>query len=153
MTEFNPKEFKVVALRECPTPMGLQLCDTPEEAAAYWRAHIESASWFNPEAECLVVLHLNTRKRIRGHHLVGIGLMDSVLVHSREVFRAAIVASANAIIVMHNHPSGDHSPSEADIRVTRELIRAGQLLKLEVLDHIIVGKPAHRSLRELGYVS
>jgi len=52
---------------------------------------------------------------------------------------------------MHNHPSGEPAPSEADIKVTRDLIRAGQLLKIEVLDHVIIGNPKHSSLRELGY--
>jgi DNA repair protein RadC len=62
------------------------------------------------------------------------------------------VAAAAAVILMHNHPSGDPSPSEGDIRVTRDLIRAGQLLKIEVLDHVIVGAGEKRaSLRELGY--
>ena len=56
-----------------------------------------------------------------------------------------------ALVLMHNHPSGDPTPSEADIRVTRDLIRAGQLLKIEVLDHVIIGNPKHASLRELGY--
>jgi DNA repair protein RadC len=75
-----------------------------------------------------------------------------VLVHSREVFRAAILAAASAIVIMHNHPSGEPSPSEADIRVTRDLIRAGQLLKIDVLDHVIIGAAGlHCSLRELGY--
>ena len=63
----------------------------------------------------------------------------------------SLVTAANAIVLMHNHPSGDPTPSEADIKVTRDLIRAGQLLKIEVLDHVIVGKPDHKSLRELGY--
>ena len=92
----------------------------------------------------------HTRRRVKGHHLVSIGTLDSVLVHAREVFRVAIVASAHAIVLLHNHPSGDPSPSEADIRVTRELTRAGQLLKIEVLDHIVIGRPGHRSLREMG---
>jgi len=79
------------------------------------------------------------------------GTLDTLLVHPREVFRAAIVASAAAIVLMHNHPSGEPQPSEADIKVTRDLIRAGQLLKVEVLDHVIVGNPTHCSLRQLGY--
>ncbi len=82
-----------------------------------------------------------------------IGIMDSVLVHPREVFRTAIAANASALVLMHNHPSGEAQPSEADIRVTRYLIRAGQVLKLEVIDHVIVGNPGHCSLRALGYVS
>ena len=79
------------------------------------------------------------------------GTMDTLLVHPREVFRLAVIASASAIIVAHNHPSGDPTPSEADIIVTRDLIRAGQILKIEVLDHVVVGEPNHTSLRALGH--
>jgi DNA repair protein RadC len=84
-------------------------------------------------------------------------LLDQILVHAREVFRPAIAAGAHAIILAHNHPSGDPAPSEADIRVTRDLIRAGHLLKIEVLDHLIIGRRSLErprdfvSLRELGY--
>ena len=143
--------FKVVALRECPTPVEVQLCDTPQRAVDYWRAHITIHPYFNPECECFAVLHLNTRRRIRGHNLVATSTMDRLLVHPREVFRTAIASGASALVLMHNHPSGQPQPSEADIRVTRELIRAGQLMKMDVLDHIIVGNPHHASLRELGY--
>jgi DNA repair protein RadC len=147
----HPAEWRIVALRECPLPESMCLCDTPEQVAAYWRSNVISAPYFNPEVECLVVIHLNTRKRVRGHHLVSIGTQDTILVHPREVFRAAIISAASAIVVAHNHPSGEPSPSDADIKVTRDLIRAGQLLKIEVLDHIIIGNPKHTSLRELGY--
>jgi len=150
-TEYQPKEFKVVALRDCPTPEHMQLCDTPEQTAEYWRLHIAGSPQFNPECECFVVLLLNTRKRVKGHHLVSIGTMDTVLTHAREVFRIAITGSASAIVLMHNHPSGEVEPSEADVKVTRDLIRAGQLLKIEVLDHVIVGHGRHCSLRSLGH--
>jgi len=80
-----------------------------------------------------------------------IGTIDTILVHPREVFRGAIIASATAVVMMHNHPSGEPTPSEADIKVTRDLIRAGQLLKIELLDHVIMGNPKYSSLRELGY--
>jgi len=147
----QPQEWKVVSLRECPTPEEMQLCDTPELAAAYWRTNIAAHPHFNPECECFVVLLLNTRRRVRGHHFVSIGTMDTILVHPREVFRVAIIAAAAAVVLMHNHPSGEPVPSEADIKVTRDLVRAGQLLKVEVLDHVIVGNPDHCSLRNLGY--
>lgn len=147
----TPHEFKVMPLRECPTPDALQLCDTPDKAADYWRLHVATHPHFNPECECFVVLLLNARRKVKGHHLVSIGTQDQVLVHAREVFRLAIMAAAHAVIVMHNHPSGESAPSDADIRVTRDLIRAGQLLKLEVLDHVIVGNGNHSSLRSLGY--
>ena len=107
--------------------------------------------------ECFVVLLLNTRRKIQGHCLISTGTLDTILVHPREVFRPAVIGAAAAIVVMHNHPSGDPSPSEADIKVTRDLIRAGQLLKIEVLDHVVMGQPdganqkGYVSLRELGF--
>jgi len=136
---------------QCPAPESLQLCDTPDKAADYWRLHVATNPYFNPECECFAVLLLNTRRRVKGHYLVSIGIQDSLLVHPREVFRVAIMTAASAIVMMHNHPSGEPQPSESDIKVTRDLIRAGQLIKIEVLDHVIVGTPKHTSLRELGY--
>ena len=147
----SPYEYKVTPLRECPTPDSLQLCETPDKAADYWRLHIASYPHFKPDCECLAVLLLITRKRVKGHHLVSIGTMDTILVHPREVFRLAIVTAASALIVMHNHPSGESTPSEAEIKVTRDLIRAGQLLKMELLDHVIIGQGNFSSLRALGY--
>ena len=151
MTDFNPKEFKVVALRDCPVPESMLICETPDQAADYWRLHIATHPYFNPDCECLVVLLLNTRRRVKGHQLVTIGTIDTLLVDPRIVFRCAVVGSAAAILIMHNHPSGDATPSEADIKVTRDLIRAGQLLKIEVLDHVIIGSQSRTSLREAGY--
>ena len=147
----QPQEWKIISLRECPTPDTMQQCETPDQAAAYWKAHIATHPYFNPECECLVVFILNTRRRIKGHYLVSIGTMDTILCHPREIFRLAIMASAAAIIIAHSHPSGDPTPSEADIKITRDLIRAGQLLKIEVLDHIVIGNPNHSSLRSLGF--
>jgi len=147
----QPHEWKIVSLRECPTPEDMQLCDTPDRAAAYWRSSVKEHPYFNPEAECFVVLMLNTRRRIRGHYLVSIGTMDTILVSPSSVFRLAVSANAAAIVLMHNHPSGDPSPSEADIKVTRDLIRAGQILKVEVLDHVVMGGPNFTPLRTLGY--
>jgi DNA repair protein RadC len=145
------KEYKVVALRECPLPEQMRICDTPDTAADYWRLNVATNPYFNPECECFVVLLLNTRRRVKGHQLVTIGTLDTLLVHPREVFKVAVVSSAAAVVLMHNHPSGDPTPSEADIKVTRDLIRAGQLMKIDVLDHVIVGHPNRCSLRELGY--
>jgi DNA repair protein RadC len=129
----------------------MHLCDTPERAVDYWRMHIATSPQFNPECECFAVLLLNTRRRIRGHHLVSIGTLDTILVHPREVFRIAIITAAAAVVLMHNHPSGEPVPSEADIRVTRDMIRAGQLMKIDVCDHVIVGHSSHASMRALGY--
>ena len=129
----------------------MALCDTPDKCADYWRSHVVNHPAFNPEIESFFVLLMNTRRRITGHTLVSMGTLDTILVHPRSVFRLAILANSAAIVLMHNHPSGESSPSEADIKVTRDLIRAGQLLKIEVLDHVILGAERHTSLRELGY--
>jgi DNA repair protein RadC len=151
MNNFNPKEYKLVALRDCPVPDEMKICEEPQQVADYWRMHITTHPYFNPDCECFVVLILNTRRRVKGHHLVSIGTMDTVLVHPREVFSVAVAMKAALIVLIHNHPSGDPSPSDADIKVTRDLIHAGQLLKIEITDHVIMGNPNYSSLRGLGY--
>lgn len=109
------------------------------------------------EVEHFQVVLLNTRRKLTDVVKISQGTLDTLLVHPREVFKPAIAANAAAIVLVHNHPSGDPTPSEADIKVTRDLIRAGQLLKIEVLDHIIIGRRTqerqkdYSSLRELGY--
>ena len=106
--------------------------------------------------ERLQVAMLNTRRRLIAVEEVGKGLVDSVLVHPREVYSRAISRRASGIILVHNHPSGDPTPSEADIRMTRDMAKAGQLLKIELVDHIILGsRTSDRpndfcSLRQLG---
>ncbi|HEU6448790.1 MAG TPA: DNA repair protein RadC [Verrucomicrobiae bacterium] len=126
--------------------------DNPENVVQLLREHN-----LVKDVETLQVLLLNTRHRLIRVDEVSDGTIDQLLVHPREVFKSAITANAAAIIIAHNHPSGDPSPSDADIKVTRDLIRAGQLLKIEVLDHIIIGRPTaerkkdYSSLRELGY--
>jgi DNA repair protein RadC len=146
-------EFRILTLRETPA---YGKAENPEHSADYWRKNIETDPRHNPDVETLVCLVLNTRRDILGHFIVATGLLDTLLCHPREVFRPAIVANAHAVVVMHCHPSGDATPSEADIKVTRDLIRAGQLLKMELLDHVIMGtatadRPGHQSLRALGY--
>lgn len=129
------------------------ILDTPSRIAALLA---DTAAGWN--AERMVVLLLNTRCRLIRMETVTEGLIDQVLVHPREIFRPAIVAGAHSIVLVHNHPSGDPSPSEADIRITREILRAGVLLRIEVLDHVILGRPSeawlkgYSSLRELGHL-
>ncbi|MBL6763461.1 MAG: DNA repair protein RadC [Verrucomicrobiae bacterium] len=130
----------------------LPVMDAPEKVAALLRDEIREH-----EVEHFHALLLNTRRRLIRREMLSKGTLDSTVVHPREVFRGAIAANASAVVLVHNHPSGDPQPSEADIRITRDLIRAGQLLRIEVLDHVILGRPtAERprdfvSLRELGY--
>jgi DNA repair protein RadC len=150
----RPCEVRLLVLRETPVekPMG----DTPESIASYMRAAVTADARFNPDVECLYVAFLNTRRRVTGYMMVGMGTLNAIQTHAREVFRAAIVAAADAIVLVHNHPSGETAPSDGDIKVTREMIAAGKLLKIELLDHVILGdvgegKRGWSSLRELGY--
>jgi|SRR5882672_576689 DNA repair protein RadC len=128
------------------------LLDTPESIANLLR---EKNRTFG--VENFQVVLLNTRRRLIRIEDISHGTLDTILVHPREVFKTAIAANAAAVVLAHNHPSGDPTPSEADIKVTRDLIRAGQLLKIEVLDHVIIGLATQErpkdyvSLRELGY--
>lgn len=145
----NFGEFKIQTLREIAPDFQ---ADTPARINEYIQQHVKNASWFDSEKEVAIVILLNTRRRIIGFNLVSIGTLDSTLTHPRELFKPAIVASASAIVFAHNHPSGDTTPSEADIRITREFIKAGQLLKIDLLDHVVwstCGK--FTSLRELGH--
>lgn len=126
--------------------------DTPDRVADLLRERNRSY-----EVENFQVVLLNTRRKLIRVDNISQGTLDTILVHPREVFKAAIAANSAAIVLVHNHPSGDPTPSEADIKVTRDLIRAGQLLKIDVLDHVILGRATQErsrdyvSLRELGY--
>jgi hypothetical protein len=146
-----PVEYKVVALRECAAVAPGNLCDTPPLMVDYWRKNVETQPQFNGEVETLVVVMLDARHRVKGHHFISSGLVNSLLVHPRETFRAAIIAGACQVVLMHNHPRGDPSPSETDLRLTRNLIRAGCLLQMDVADHVIMGLPSAEN--KPGYIS
>ena len=97
--------------------------------------------------EHFLALHLNTRHVVEREELVSIGSLNASIVHPREVFRAAILESAASLVLVHNHPSGDPTPSEDDIRLTRRLVEVGELVGIPILDHVIVGAAAHYSFR------
>jgi DNA repair protein RadC len=99
------------------------------------------------QREVFVALLLDVQNRLQGEALVSVGTLTSSLVHPREVFRQAIAQGAAAVIVAHNHPSGDPDPSQADREVTRRLIRAGRLLGVPLLDHVVIGDQRFASLR------
>lgn len=100
--------------------------------------------------EHLFVLHLNTKNQIIKTEIVSVGTLNAALIHPREVFKAAIKESSHAIILVHNHPSGDVEPSNADKQVTDLLKQAGAVIQIDLLDHIIVGKTGWFSFRESG---
>lgn len=112
----------------------------------------------NKTQEHFIMLALNTKNAVIGIHTVHIGSLNISVVHPRDVFQRAILNNAGAIMVLHNHPSGDPTPSNEDIEVTRRLIDAGEILGIDVLDHIIIGggdpdiDTNYVSLRESAYV-
>ncbi|GAB4451261.1 MAG: hypothetical protein OHK0029_00120 [Armatimonadaceae bacterium] len=102
--------------------------------------------------EHFVSLLMDTKNGVLHRHTVSIGDLSSSIVHPREVFAEAIRRSASSLIVAHNHPSGDPSPSPEDIAVTRRLCEAGELLGISILDHVILGDNRFVSLKEKGYM-
>jgi DNA repair protein RadC len=118
---------------------------SPQEVASYLMPRLSLLA-----QEHFLTLHLNTKNRLLGTETVTIGTLDASLVHPREVFKTAIKRSAASIILVHNHPSGDPNPSTEDIEITRRLMEAGNLIGIEVLDHIIIGEHKYCSLKSLG---
>jgi len=113
------------------------------------RLFLSTAPQGDEREHCRIAI-IDVRHKVKALHTVSVGSLTSSLVHPREVFRPAIVAGAAAIIVSHNHPSGDPEPSPEDIALTRRLAAAGTLLGIEVLDHIITGGGRSVSLRARG---
>jgi len=121
------------------------LLDTPDRVAEMLREENRMYS-----VECFQLVLLNTRRRLIRVERLSQGTLDTLLVHPREVFRAAIVAGAAAIVMVHNHPSGDPKPSAADIAITREIIAAADAVSVRVHDHLVIGRGGAVSMKSLG---
>ena len=102
--------------------------------------------------EAMIVLTLNQKYKLIRRHLVTLGIANASLAHPREIFRVAIADGACAVILAHNHPSGDPTPSAEDLASTRQAVNAGNIIDIPVLDHIVLGRPGFVSLREAGLV-
>lgn len=120
---------------------------SPEDAAAYLMTDMASLN-----QEHFVVLFLNVKNEVLHKQTIFIGSLNSSIVHPREIFREAVKRSAASIIVAHNHPSGNPTPSPEDIEVTKRLIEAGSIMGIELLDHVIIGDHQFLSLKEKGYM-
>jgi len=117
--------------------------DSPEKAAKVLREFFE-AKELDPNKEHFFALLLNRKNKLIGIEVVTIGTATNSLVHPRETFRGAIIAGATAVIVAHNHPSGDTSPSNSDVKVTRTLSEASKIIDIDLLDHIIFSNDSER---------
>lgn len=139
-------EIRVIRIGE---PLPKVRLDTPELVLAYYGEHIASGAHYDPEKEHLHVFALDTRLQIKGVNLVSVGSLNESIAHPREIFRPLIVLAAYGFILVHNHPSGDASPSEADRRLTVRVQEGAKLLQIQMLDHVIIGDPRF-SFREAG---
>lgn len=104
------------------------------------------------DREKFICLHLNVKNNIISYEVVSIGNLSSSLVHPREVFKGAILANASSVVFLHNHPSGDPQPSSEDKSVTGLLVKAGDILNIRVLDHIIIAGKTYLSFIEQGLI-
>ena len=119
----------------------------PADAMAFCRSHFARLA-IDVQQEEFHIVTLSTKNQVIDTHRITVGTLDASLVHPREVFRAAIKDAASSIILVHNHPSGDPTPSSEDVKVTDRLTEAGKTLGIEVLDHIVLGKGSAVSIRE-----
>jgi len=113
--------------------------------------------------ETFIVICIDSKNRMLNRHMVSLGTLDTALVHPREVLRPAILDGAAAVLLVHNHPSGDPTPSAEDVRITKQLVQAGQIIGIKVMDHVVIGRGveptgsdpgrrAFQSMRECGVV-
>ncbi|MEK5103697.1 DNA repair protein RadC [Cytobacillus sp. FSL M8-0252] len=120
---------------------------SPEDAANYVMNEMRFLS-----QEHFVCLYLNTKNQVLSKQTIFIGSLNASIVHPREVYKEAFRQSAASIICLHNHPSGDPTPSREDIDVTKRLTECGKIIGIDILDHIIIGEKKFVSLKEKGYI-
>jgi DNA repair protein RadC len=145
------KATRVLAALE----LAARLASEGRAAAPAFRTPAESAAYLLPRyasrpVETFGLLALDVRRRLKHEAVVSVGCLTASLVHPREVFQPAVVARAAAILLFHNHPSGDPEPSAEDVALTRRLAQAGALMGIEVLDHLVLGAGRFVSLKERG---
>lgn len=121
--------------------------DKPHILADYFMEELR-----HKKNECFIVVFLSTKCKLLGHNIISMGSLTASIVHPREVYKSAIQKSAHSIIVLHNHPSGDPTPSKEDLQITSRLKSAGDVIGIPLLDHIIIGDGIYKSLKEESYL-
>lgn len=136
------KRINIYSIKQVKESSGLYDVDSTRLSSPEIVAEIiEKVFSLSEEAvEVFGVLTLTTKNKIAGAHIISRGTLNTSLVHPREVFKPAILNNAAAVIIFHNHPSGDTTPSQEDRVITHKLVEAGKLLGISVLDHLIIGE-------------
>jgi DNA repair protein RadC len=144
---YEVPRYRVCLVREPESGWGAsRKISTPADVAAIMEPILAGL-----DREACYVLLLDTKNQVMGLNLVSLGILDSSLVHPREVFKPAVLLGAAAVMLLHNHPSGDPTPSLDDRRVTERIAEAGRLLGIDLMDHIVLGEAGRWvSLKERG---
>ena len=115
--------------------------NNPEDIANYYTEKLKDV-----KKECFFAVYLNTKNKILGEKLISVGTLNKSLVDHREIFKEALKYSANAVILVHNHPSGDHNQSPEDKKITNKIRECGKIMEIELLDHIVIGRDSFASI-------
>lgn len=138
--------YKVSLVRESSRPSEIKTVNSPSSAAEIMAPFFDGL-----DREQLAIAMLDVKHKVIGVNIVSVGCLDSTLVHPREVFKAAILSNAVGIIMAHNHPSGNTTPGKDDIKTTERIKKAGEILGIGLVDHIIIGHDGDFvSLKERG---
>jgi DNA repair protein RadC len=141
--------FHVVKVAEAPP---VDVSNNPPAFVRYWREVIAPSPFIQPDKEHVVVVALNLRLKVMGWHLVSMGGVCGTYCGPREVMRPLILCAASHFVMMHNHPSGDPSPSDLDRKTTRRIREAGETVGIPITDHIIIGDEGYFSFSEHGLI-
>jgi DNA repair protein RadC len=145
-TWYKIPEYKVMLVKDSNVPSDKKRIGSPSDVVGMFKTYLDGA-----DREHFCIAMLDRKGNLLGLNTVSIGSLNSSVVHPREVFKPAIVIGAASIILCHNHPSGDTSPSREDIDVTKKLVEGGKLLGIEILDHVIIGD-RYYSMAEHGQI-
>jgi len=142
---YNIPVLRVSMIKESTVKSEVKAVSNPDEVYELMKIAFEGR-----EREVMFVILLNTKNQLVGMNMAAMGTLNSCTVHPREIFKPAIITGAAAIILSHNHPSGDPSPSPQDIELTKRIQQAGELLGISLLDHVIAGDEKFVSLKSNG---
>jgi DNA repair protein RadC len=131
----HPKDFEKIYMKEIK-------CN---KSAVIYQEMEDIKDW---PKEVFAVFYLNSQNQIISREVISIGILNALIIHPREVFRTAIIRNANSIIISHNHPSGNFEPSPEDIKITNGLQKAGEIIDIKVVDHVIVSQKGFYSFAD-----
>ena len=140
--------YRVTLVREGSVSNNNNHIRTPEDVV-----NILSADYDAAVVEMAQMLALDTKNKIIGIFVISTGSLNASIIHPRDIFQRAILSNAASVILVHNHPSGDPTPSSEDIELTNKLVQVGKMMDIPILDHVVIGEGKFVSLKERGIIS